>query len=51
MFGPLVTNTIKPHHVRAYLDKRGESAKARANREKAEHYVRRRIGKRAQPLR
>ena len=27
--------SIKPHHVRAYLDKRGESAKARANREKA----------------
>jgi len=26
---------IKPHHVRAYLDKRGETAKARANREKA----------------
>ena len=26
---------IKPHHVRAYLDKRGQKAKARANREKA----------------
>lgn len=26
---------IKPHHVRAYLDKRGQTAKARANREKA----------------
>jgi len=26
---------IKPRHVRAYLDKRGQTANARANREKA----------------
>jgi integrase len=35
VFGPVLIENIKPHHVRAYLDKRGQSAKARANREKA----------------
>jgi integrase len=35
VFGRVMIDAIKPHHVRAYLDKRGESAKARANREKA----------------
>jgi integrase len=35
LFGPVLIDNIKPHHVRAYLDKRGQSAKARANREKA----------------
>jgi len=30
-----VIDSIKPFHVRQYLDKRGEQAKARANREKA----------------
>jgi integrase len=35
VFNPVQIEHIKPHHVRAYLDKRGETAKARANREKA----------------
>jgi integrase len=35
VFGAMLIEAIKPHHVRAYLDKRGEHAKARANREKA----------------
>lgn len=35
VFGRVLIESIKPHHVRAYLDKRGEQAKARANREKA----------------
>ena len=35
VFGKVLIESIKPHHVRAYLDKRGEQAKARANREKA----------------
>lgn len=35
VFGPVLIDNIKPHHVRAYLDKRGLQAKARANREKA----------------
>lgn len=35
VFGPVLIENIKPHHVRAYLDKRGQQAKARANREKA----------------
>lgn len=35
VFGPVLIENIKPHHVRAYLDKRGQTAKARANREKA----------------
>lgn len=35
VFGEVLIEAIKPHHVRAYLDKRGEKAKARANREKA----------------
>ncbi len=35
VFERVLIDAIKPHHVRAYLDKRGEQAKARANREKA----------------
>jgi integrase len=35
VFGAVLIDAIKPHHVRAYLDKRGQTAKARANREKA----------------
>jgi integrase len=35
VFGRMLIEHIKPHHVRDYLDKRGEKAKARANREKA----------------
>ncbi|MDO9314577.1 MAG: hypothetical protein Q7T97_08545 [Burkholderiaceae bacterium] len=35
VFGKMLIGNIKPHHVRGYLDKRGEQAKARANREKA----------------
>lgn len=35
VFGAVLIEAIKPHHVRAYLDKRGITAKARANREKA----------------
>jgi integrase len=35
VFGRMLIETIKPHHVRGYLDKRGQAAKARANREKA----------------
>jgi integrase len=35
VFGRMMVEAIKPHHVRGYLDKRGEQAKARANREKA----------------
>jgi len=35
VFGRMQIDAIKPHHVRAYMDKRGEQAKARANREKA----------------
>ncbi|WP_374675566.1 tyrosine-type recombinase/integrase [Ideonella sp.] len=35
VFGRVLVEAIKPHHVRAYLDKRGQTAKARANREKA----------------
>jgi integrase len=35
VFGRVLIDAIKPHHVRAYLDKRGQTAKARANREKA----------------
>lgn len=35
VFGPVLIENIKPHHVRTYLDVRGKSAKARANREKA----------------
>jgi integrase len=31
----VLVEKIKPHHVRGYLDKRGQTAKARANREKA----------------
>lgn len=31
VFGRVLIDSIKPHHVRAYLDKRGESAKVRAN--------------------
>ena len=35
VFGRMLIEAIKPHHVRGYLDKRGHTAKARANREKA----------------
>ena len=35
VFGSMLIEAIKPHHVRGYLDKRGQTAKARANREKA----------------
>jgi integrase len=35
VFGRMLIEAIKPHHVRGYLDKRGQAAKARANREKA----------------
>ncbi len=35
VFGAVLIDNIRPHHVRAYLDKRGQTAKARANREKA----------------
>ena len=35
VFGAMLIEDLKPHHVRSYLDKRGEHAKARANREKA----------------
>lgn len=35
VFGRMLIEAIKPHHVRGYLDKRGQTAKARANREKA----------------
>ncbi len=35
VFGRMQIDGIKPHHVRGYMDKRGERAKARANREKA----------------
>jgi len=35
VFGDLPISSIKPHHVRRYLDIRGLKAKVRANREKA----------------
>lgn len=35
VFGRMLIEAIKPHHVRGYLDKRGQAAKARANRERA----------------
>lgn len=35
VFGRMLIEAIKPHHVRGYLDARGQTAKARANREKA----------------
>lgn len=35
VFGRMLIDAIKPHHVRGYLDARGKTAKARANREKA----------------
>ena len=35
VFGAVLIDAIKPFHVRQYLDKRGQAAKARANREKA----------------
>ncbi|MBK1686530.1 tyrosine-type recombinase/integrase [Rubrivivax gelatinosus] len=35
VFGDVLIDAIKPFHVRQYLDVRGQSAKARANREKA----------------
>ena len=35
VFGRMLIDAIKPHHVRGYLDARGQTAKARASREKA----------------
>lgn len=35
VFGDMPIDKIKPHHVRQYLDRRGLTAKVRANREKA----------------
>lgn len=35
VFNRVQIDHIKPHHVRTYMDKRGQTAKARANREKA----------------
>ena len=35
VFGKVLIDAIKPFHVRQYMDKRGEQAKSRANREKA----------------
>ena len=35
VFGRMLIEAIKPHQVRGYLDKRGQTAKARANRERA----------------
>jgi integrase len=35
VFGPVSVDAITPQHVRQYLDIRGETAKVRANREKA----------------
>ena len=33
VFGRMLIEAIKPHHLRGYPDKRGQTAKARANRE------------------
>ncbi len=35
VFGKVLIGSIKPFHVRQYMDKRGAQAKSRANREKA----------------
>ena len=35
VFGDMPIDAIKPMHIRKYLDKRGQTAKVRANREKA----------------
>src|SRR5262249_50464673 len=35
VFGDMPIDAIKPHHVRRYLDIRGQKAKVRANRERA----------------
>jgi hypothetical protein len=35
VFGRMQIDAIKPHHVRGCMDKRGQQARARANREKA----------------
>lgn len=35
VFNRVQIDHIKPHHVRTYMDKRGQTARARANREKA----------------
>lgn len=35
VFCRILIDAIKPHHVRGYLDKRGQAAEAHANREKA----------------
>src|SRR4051812_29998820 len=34
VFGDVPIDAIKPHHVRRYLDIRGQTAKVRANRER-----------------
>jgi integrase len=35
VFGIMPIDSIKPHHIKRYLDERGKTAKVRANREKA----------------
>jgi integrase len=35
VFGIIPIDSIKPHHIKRYLDERGKTAKVRANREKA----------------
>lgn len=35
VFGSMTPNSIKPQHVRMYMDKRGAQSKTRANRDKA----------------
>ena len=35
VFGVMPIDSIKPHHIKRYLDERGKTAKVRANREKA----------------
>lgn len=35
VFGNMPIDAIKPHHIRQYLDLRGQTAKTRANRERA----------------
>ena len=35
VFGKVLIDDIKPHHIKRYLDERGKTAKIRANREKA----------------
>lgn len=35
VFGVMPIDSIKPHHIKRYLDERGKTAKVRANRERA----------------